>query len=337
MDILERKVVEDNYAICSIDDYVSDAALIWTKDLDRPLFDMWYIVVSHAAKLGEALRREEYADAGHEVGRIAVWLVSFIARLQAPDKEGFNRLFHISTPLSRIIWSKYPNCCPACYGELIAMPRMKQQAVSDWGGRLQPCGCLFRHEAMEIRNVRYKQSEKDEIRRQVREYADAWIPINPEMFSFNGLEQMVFSIFRPSITLSSPETIGFHFLEEVGEVCEALTMLYTYKRKGAATPTEYQSRKLAVENEIADVFSWLFAISSKLRLIYEKFDRSPERLYPHSRSRRKSIAPDMWVSKRIWEEYGKSEVFACRVCGKTVCSCSIYLATTNEQINPIVV
>lgn len=330
-----RKVYSNNYSKCSIDDYVSDASLTWTKDIGRPMFDIWYIVVSHAANLGEALRREEYAEAGHEVGRVAVWLVSFVARLQALDKEGFDRIFHISTPLSKIIWNKYPNCCPACYGELVVRPRIKGHGASNWEGKLRPCDCLLRHEEMETRNVRYKERDKEEIRRQVREYAGHWMPSNPEAFSFDSLEQMFFHVFQPAITLSSPETIGFHFLEEVGEVCQALTTFYTYRTKAQATPETYKARKLALENEIADVFSWLFAVSNKLRLIYEKFDRSPQRLYPRSRSRRKSIAPDMCVSKRIWEEYGKSAVFACRVCGQTVCNCPIYLATTNERIEPI--
>jgi len=328
-------VVKDNYASCSIDDYVSDAALIWTKDIRRPLSDMWYIVVSHAANLGEALRREEYADAGHEVGRIAVWLVSFVARLHAPEKESFDHIFQTSTPLSRIIWNKYPNCCPVCYSEQIVIPKLRGEEVEDFGGKLTACNCVLRQEDIETRSLRYKPKVREQIRLQRRQYAEKHQPKSPESFSFDSLESMFFEVFQAAITVESPEQIGLHLLEEVGEVCTALTAIYTYKSEEEATPELYRARILELENEIADVISWLFAVSSKLRLIYEKFDRTPQRLYPDSKVLWKPVASDLFVSKRIWAEYGNTGIFSCRVCKQIVCNCSIHLVTKQEQMNRI--
>lgn len=328
-----RKVHQGNYRKCSIDDYVHDAGLIWPADKKRSVFDLWCYVLNHAAKLGEAIRREEYAEAGHEVGRVAVWLFSFIARLQAPTKKAVDSLFFVSTPLSEIIWNKYPNCCPVCYESRVVIPQLKGKDVEDWNGSLRTCRCMLRLEAVERRKEKkIGETEREVIRRRRREYAERVRPKGSKAFSLDDLENMYFNIFQPAITALTPESIGFHFLEEVGEVSEALTLLYTFREKEEATRELYELRKLEVENEIADVFSWLFAVSSKLRLIYEKFDRSPKRLYPGLKVSLPRYAPQMRVSKRIWAEYATRQGgFGCRRCGLLTCICRIFLATKKED------
>lgn len=330
-----RKVHQRNYQKCSIDDYVHDAGLVWPTDKQRSVFDLWCYVLNHAAKLGEAIRREEYAEAGHEIGRTTVWLFSFIARLQDPKKKGFDSVFYLETPLSEIIWNKYPNCCPVCYEDRVVMPQLNGKDVPDWNGRLRKCRCMLRLEAVETRSEKKSRKAKQEtLRRRRRKHAKRFRPTDPKALSLNGLENMFFRVFQPAITVLAPESIGFHFLEEVGEVSEALTLLYTFAKEEEATRELYESRKFEVENEIADVFSWLFAVSSKLRLIYEKFDRSPERLYPNFKGPLPQYAPQMWVSERIWTEYGtKQGGFGCRRCGYLTCKCPIFLATKKEARN----
>jgi len=300
------------------------------------MFDLSFIVVRHASALGEAIRKEEYGDAAHEVGRLAVWLVSLVARLQdSENKRGVDRLFEISTPLSQIIWTKYPNCCPACYGDHAVIPQREGADGEDWRGELQQCDCLRRQEKVETRNIAYSSEEKEDIKRQLKEYATRWMPVDPQQFSFDSMEERFMNIFGPAIRLSSPESVGFHLLEEVGEMCEALVDLYTYAPRAEATPQVYQDRKLAVENEIADVFSWLFAASIRLRLIYQKIEQGYARLYPRSDAPLVSHVRSMWVSRRIWAEYGKDHGFSCRVCGQLVCNCDIHLATTSRAIRAL--
>jgi len=319
---------------------VHDAGLIWPADKKRSVFDLWCYVLNHAAKLGEAIRREEYAEAGHEIGRTAVWLFSFIAKLQDPNKKGEDSLFYTATPLSEMIWAKYPNCCPVCYEHLVAIPRLKgKRDVKEWNGEIKKCRCILRSEAVERRKEeekKFSKDKRDEIRRLRREYARRFKPKDPKIYSLDSLEEMFFNVFEPAITLLQPESIGFHFLEEVGEVSEALTRLYTFKDEKEATQELYELRKLEVENEIADVFSWLFAVSNKLRLIYKKVDRSPERLYPGIEINLPQYAPEMSVSKRIWAEYKTRQGgFGCRLCGNLTCRCEIFLATEKKAINKL--
>jgi len=317
---------------------VHDAGLIWPADKKRSVFDLWCYVLNHAAKLGEAIRREEYAEAGHEIGRTAVWLFSFIAKLQDPNKKGSDSLFSTATPLSEMIWNKYPNCCPVCYEHFVVIPQLKDKKdVKEWNGKIKKCRCILRSEAVERRKEKkFREDKRDEIKRLRREYAQRFNPEDPKTYSLDSLEEMFFNVFEPAITLLSPESIGFHFLEEVGEVSEALTLLYTFKDEKEATQELYELRKLEVENEIADVFSWLFAVSSKLRLIYGKFDRSPERLYPDIEISLPRHSPQMWVSKRIWAEYKtRRGSFGCRICGQSTCGCNIFLATEKKAINKL--
>jgi len=119
----EYFVDDQSYKTCSIGDYVHTCCAHLSKGCPAARFRR---VVScagpHASKLGEALRRELYDDAGHEAGRVAVWLISFVAKLQDDSKKGHDLLFNITTPLSQMIWNKYPNCCHTYYGHHIVLP-----------------------------------------------------------------------------------------------------------------------------------------------------------------------------------------------------------------------
>ena len=70
---IQHKVNRDNRGSCNIDFYAHDCGIIWSKDKERPVFDLYYHVIEHASKLGEALRRELYDIAIHELGRTTIW------------------------------------------------------------------------------------------------------------------------------------------------------------------------------------------------------------------------------------------------------------------------
>jgi len=330
----EYLVDAQSYKTGSIDNYVHDAALIWAWDVQRPVFDVWCHVLDHAARLGEALRRELYDDAGHEVGRVAVWLISFVAKLRDENKTGHGRLFHITAPLSHMIWNKYPRCCHTCYGYGIVLPRHRGESVPDWNGQLQRCDCLLRLADVEARSEQLTDEQKEWIKRERREYAKKTMPTSPEAFGLDELEKMFCDIFQPAIFAQSVESIGFHFLEEIGEVSEAMTKLYSFKEKSEATLQLHEARKLEVEEEIADAFAWLFAVSNKLRGIFQLADRAWDRLEPGRKLPfQPRYADAMWVSERIWAEYRSPEgVFGCRVCHHPKCDCPIYLVTSAPKI-----
>lgn len=212
----EYKVTENNIGSCIIDDFVQDCGTIWTKDLERPVFDLYYHLVLHASKLGEALRRQMYDDAIHELGRTTIWLLSFINKIQNVTREE-DGIFSISKPLSQIIWEKYPNCCPVCFGEKIIIPEPKCDKNDDWKGTLVPCQCLRRLSHVETRDQKLSESEKKSIKKKLIQYAQKNKPTDPNAFSLNWFQDMFEKIYAANIFTFNIEAIGFHLLEEIGE------------------------------------------------------------------------------------------------------------------------
>ena len=321
------KVTESTRHTCSIDDYVHDCGVIWQKDPKRPVFDIYYHVILHASKLGEALRRELYDDAIHQIGRITMWLFSLVNKLQTTE-TGVDRVFFMPKPLSDIIWSKYPNCCPACFGRNIALPIKYGMEPEDWGGKLTRCSCLGRPADAETRNQKLTEEEKKFIRDELRGYARRHKPSDVAKFNLARFQEMFVKVFGANIFLSSIKNIGFHLLEEVGEIAEALCGIYTYKSKEDVDNLMRLNKVLELENEIADAFSWLFALAIKLEGIFTLPERAYKKFYPARELRMivrfRRLAD---FGNIIWKTYGNEEfgVLGCRDDEKTVCECDIHL------------
>ena len=329
----EYKVTSVNRKLCTIDDYVEDCGVIWIKDPERPVSDLYYHVITHASGLGEAIRRELYDDAAHQLGRLTIWLFSFVKKLQS-EKEGTDCIFVTSTPLSEMIWNKYPNCCHTCFGREYALPVYKGGKVDEkkWDGKVVPCTCLLHLAEVERRSQRLSRYEKTIIKKKLREYAEKTKPVEASEFSLDKFQERFQEIFASNLFATSIESIAFHLLEEIGEVCEALSSLYTYKGEKYARH-ETHSRKIRdLEDEIADVFSWIFALANKLRDIFTLPDRYFKKIVPDAplkfRFRRY-----LTLSQIIWETYGNREygVLGCRDCKKLLCECPIYLVNSEER------
>lgn len=331
----EYKVTKSTRHICSIDDYVHDCGVIWPKDPERPVFDIYYHVILHASKLGEALRRELYDDAIHEIGRTAMWLFSLVNKLQT-TKTGVDRIFLVSKTLSEVIWSKYPNCCPACFGRRIVLQSKKEENLTGWGGKLTPCSCFGRPADVESRNQKLSTEEKMLIREELRKYAKRHKPSDATMLNLNRFQTMFAKIFEANIYLTSIENIGFHLLEEVGEIAEALCGIYTYKSSKEVNSLTRLRKLSELENEIADAFSWLFALAVKLKDIFALPERTYKKIHPGSQGvpRFRKLAD---FHNILWDTYGNEEckVLGCRDEDKIVCKCPIHLTYNEESLKKL--
>lgn len=333
----QYKVTSINRKLCSIDDYVEDCGVIWIVDPERPVSDLYYHVVTHASALGEAIRRELYDDVVHQLGRLTIWLFSLVKKLQS-EKEGIDRIFTMPTPLSEMIWNKYPNCCHACFGREYSLPLHRGEKVQEkkWTGDIVPCTCLLHLAEVERRSQRLSLYEKRLIKDKIREYAKKNKPVEASELSLDKFQERFQQIFAPNLFATSIESIAFHLLEEIGEVSEALSSLYTYKKDKYARYKNYLRKRRDLENEIADVFSWIFALANKLRDIFSLPDRYFKKIVPDAplkfRFRRY-----LTLSQIIWETYGNKEhgVLGCRDCKKLVCGCPIYLVNSEEKVNSL--
>lgn len=313
----------------TIDDYVTQTFRIWgAKDADRPIADVWLRAVHHASALGESLRRRLYDEAADELAHVAIWLLSFVAKLHA-DKEGLDRLYTSETPLSQIIWNKYPNCCPACYGRHVVLG-----GSHDWeDGTLHECDCILELAAVEQRNQKLSRPKKRRVKAGVKNYARRVGPNGFAGHSLMELEQVFEKMFRRNIFAQSIQDVGYHFLEEIGEVSYALASVYTYV--GVEPTTKRWKDSLAeVENEVADAFSWLFAVSAKLRDTFEVSDRYIKRMSGGVVD--SMAASTINVATLLWQRYGIKGRFRCRQCADEECRCDIRLVTTEAQVAALV-
>jgi NTP pyrophosphatase (non-canonical NTP hydrolase) len=319
---------------CSIDDYVADCHTIWTKDRERPVFDIYYRVTLHGSKLGEALRLELYDDAVHELGRVTIWLLSLVSKLGNVD-ESPDSVFGLKTALSEIIWNKYPNCCPVCfeYSYIVKEERDK------WKGELVKCVCMARPRDVEDRSKKSSPETKKANMAILRKYAQEYKPVNGSEYSLDTLQDMFGNIYSANIFATSIESIGFHLLEEIGEIAEALASLYTYRTEDEVNAATRDERILDLENEIADTFSWIFTLSNKLRDVFRLADRTAKKLklpekFPAAVEL--NFGRLFTLSKMIWYmgNYGneKHDLLGCRDCNELVCKCPIYLIYDRDRV-----
>lgn len=338
-----------NHQEASIDDYHEDFALIWARDkVDRSVFDLWLHVVDHASRIGRAVRRQRPPDVIDDVADTTVWLMSFIAHCRDSQNE-IDRYFRFSALPSEIIWNKYPGVCPACFDHWVLtildlQPNESHQnkfrsrktklaeAVVRRAGEYvepQPCWCLTRlvtHQR-EQEIISSLRGELDELR---LSYAQALDHVRREQSAFNMLESMFHKIYANVHTVYSLEHMTFHLLEEVGEATQALKDWYTYDDAREPFSVELRERrKLLFLEELADVFSWLFAVTLKIEALFGRHADEYRASIRHSRAGESdATAVNLSFATIIWAKYGRSSDGAnwanliCPGCMAAPCNCS---------------
>lgn len=309
-----------------IDDYVNEVAIVWEPhDKIRSMIDLWLRVVQHGSQLGELVRRQRYQGAQAQLGRLAIWMLSFAAK-GLSQRRGIDGLFRLEAPLSRILWDKYPNACSACYTRRVALAKEPEL----WEGETQECNCILTLAETEDRGVILTPEQKTEAKMHRRDYAQLhWADSDYGVLSLKELEDRFALMFRRNTFAMDLETLAFHFLEEVGEVAEALTDLYTYVNVAESSlGEEWQARRFELEEELADSFSWLFAISSKFRDIFQVFDSYTENTH---------IAQDMYIASHLRKRHmsDATSLMICWDCKQAVCGCNIRLIVTDPEADEI--
>ena len=175
--------------------------------------------------------------------------MSFVANC-GTKQEPLEQMLRVSSALSDIVWNKYPGCCPVCEKD--------------------ECICIVRLAEVEERSQREALKVKHARQRRIALRANRTRRKKPR--NMIALEEMFFRIFRRNIFAFPIEAIGFHLMEEIGEVSIGVTRVYTYVDQRPSR-MEWLKRIRELEAEIADVLSWLFSLSSKLRETFRMFDR----------------------------------------------------------------
>jgi len=316
----QRKVKWSEASNATLDDLIYDIRIVWAKkDAQRTIYDTLLHTVNHASKLGEQVRRGEYKAVLDELGDIVMWFLTFVGKLQqrVEDRRKTSQealLFYTPLTLTDLVWNKYPYTCPACFLRV----NKKTKKSKPWKRR---CDCLLNSSIVEGRTDDEKAGTEKELRDFAKEHEAEKVSKLVE------LEGMFAFLYGANYETFSLESIAFHLLEEVGEVSDALIRLYSYNLSKTPNPAKfYESRRLHLESEIADVMSWIFAVSIKVKLLYQVYEKLPEGVglgpFQTAPSPR---APQINLANILWNRYGDKNtgLLYCPTCGKPQCNCKL--------------
>ena len=322
---MKPRVNLNNYRICPIDDYFLDFAEIWERDYkERSMFDLWMHVVDHAARVAKAVKRDNPPAIIDDIADTTVWLMSFIAFIdnQSPN-EILASVGRVSP--SQIIWKKYPGICPVCFDNVI-IDTLKLQSESDPLAVLREnkgflesfihtnsgdlyhrkCDCLTRVSKDDSR-TELRSLLKTELAELRHCYSNLLSASGKQPVSMANFENMFEIIYESSNKLFSLESIMFNLLSEIGETTQAIVNLYTFdeSREPYSTGLSVKRQQRLLE-KIADIMSWLFAVTIKIRNTYGKIAQS----YLETITKNKIMVINLSALSFhdiIWSKYGKTK------------------------------
>ena len=149
-----------------------------------------------------------------------------------------------------------------------------------------------------------------------KESGDLVIPVgNPgkRPKSLDDWGRMFDAIYGEAHAVIPIEALAFHLVEETGEVTSQIIRIIEMVN---CTTTEQKKKELF--REVADVFSWVCSVVSKINRTY---------FYPAARHFEKEqnfpdgSIPTATLSKILWDEYGSSDSLICSTCRTNPCSC----------------
>jgi len=199
-------------------------------------------VETATVSIAQSVRMGEHNDLIEQLGDAFGWLCCFVKRF---SKEQHNEFFKFSDPLPKMVWRKFPGMCYRC-AHKFTEEEVGQKSYS-------ACVCLATPSA----------SSKEKKTREGRLESARRNKLRPS--TIDDWANMIKEIYGPNHRQLSLSAICLHFLEECGEVAQGLRDLRKCKSTAA------RSKEISkLQDEIADVFSWIFGLLNKLDQILEK-------------------------------------------------------------------
>lgn len=307
-----------------LDQFVTVVANIYSaQDQKRSLWDVWCHTIHHAAAIGEEVRKDPAGDRLLiEAADCSLWLFTVVQRLYGQMGETKSQiespqesLVRIQNTCSDLLWNKYPGMCPVCFWRRNGKSKERDMAF------LNPCDCLL------YENERLDQNEKRLRATALRAFSDNNRSLKPT--GVDKWQEMFAKIFKANLHQLTLTDIAFHLFEEIGEVSDAMTRMYTYTVK-TFVPGELYWRQVRLEEQLADVFSRLFTFVEKLDLVRETTHKYDQQQLRATSAKRKPVR----LSEIIWSRYGSERpgYFYCPHCKKPLCECPIVLVPPDRSI-----
>ncbi len=354
------RVNYENRNNASFEAYQHDIGHIYAEtDKQRDVTDILLNVVRHTSAVAESVRRTHYGTIPRNFSDVIVWLLSLVAKLHA-DLEGADRIFTSKIVISEAILRKYPFACPVCFGLGI---RKNFKEIEDlrkpFGARqiktlldqlplietVTPCRCLSEPiSATEDRKESKRQEErerKENIDARVTAvrlaYADRLLRQKMCPKTIREFDQMFEGIYSSNVRSQHLSDIAFHLQEEVGEMADAMRQIYTFNTKNYPRPGRslLAKRVAALEEELADVFSWIFSLLFKMRETFDTVQDYSRELYDKEIG---VTAGELTLAEFVWLKYGDKVADHLRcgdLCHESRCQCPWLVARTEDRVSEI--
>jgi len=276
----EPRITEQNLHNATLDQWKDDFWDIYSRlDKMQDIHQVWSRAYEDATKVGEAIREDKIEDClkylAHTFCRIAI----FVAKIGKDQSVAENfRSIKEFKEFSKVVWYKYPQICPHCL-----------QAT---------CTCPSLIEKPESEQVKEKLKEKRE-KLNPPETVDQW-------------QAMFETIYDKAHFVKSLDELGFHLLEEMGEVQTAIRQIATWEKDGK----QLKKWQEDLTKEVADTVSFCFSIVRKIATEVGKFE-DLEREY---RQDEVVSSLELTLSKVLWLEYSSGDKIVCPVCKQQPCT-----------------
>lgn len=185
-----------------------------SNDNKRTLSNFWLQVSNDASKVAEAVRRQKHELSMYNLGNAFCWMCCFVERLKEDINKFPNGKIILQTrgkSFQNWILFRYPLCCHHCGFNL--------------------CHCSLYSEMMEHRKddqAKEFKKFKDGIEKRVKkERKKLFNPYPKKKYPLNKLFEEFNNIYGNKVFSANLEDLTFHYLEEVGEVGHAITLLET--------------------------------------------------------------------------------------------------------------
>lgn len=295
----------------SLNTYVGIVRDVWS-DLHgrRTTLDYALHLFDHASKLGEAIRKDELDRIFDELAELTNWLFSFVAKL-GDEKAGWEAVFNMKARFSDMVWAKYPGtCCHCLEREYKATGRIPEEPYKPY----KKCTCLINYPSVEDRE------DREEIKQKRREFAEKVKYAKPKTLA--GTEKMFREIYAANVSVWTIESIGFHLLEEVGEIGRSLIDIYTARGSNNHSLTSIETRQANLCDEIAETFSWICSLTAKLKQLFKPTDDYYKSLVTVKEAA-PTLAKTIHLEWAIWKKYRNPDNYRyrCTYCGHSPCTC----------------
>lgn len=153
-------------------------------DSKRTSEQMWIAVMAHSSSIGESIRKVSFAELLKSAAHTFCWLCGFVNHCNTRKDD----VFSFTELLCEMVSLKYPLVCGHCMQK--------------------PCGCF----PPEIDKVRDKAAQYGKLLEQRK-----GVLKSVRAYSIDDWKKAFRDIYGGQVHILTLDSIGFHFLEEVGE------------------------------------------------------------------------------------------------------------------------